>query len=96
MNPYRIRGKKQHIAGEPPLSDDDIPIMWFWFGMGAIMIMAGAMQPGPWGPGSSLGMLLSALAGIALCRHYVAKWKARRCRSLDPPHVNECRKSAND
>lgn len=96
MNPYRLNSNPKHISDEAPRSGDDIPILWVWFGIGAIMMMAGAMQPGPWGPGSSLGMLLSALASIALCRHYAAKWNAGRRRSLDPPHVEECRKSAND
>jgi hypothetical protein len=83
MNPYRIKGEKQHIADEPPRYEDDIPIVWVWFGIGAIMIMAGAMQPSPWGPGSSLGMLLSALASIALRQHYAAKWNARRKSAND-------------
>ncbi len=76
MNPYRIEPETRVSVDEPPTHDDDAVVVWVWFATGAILILAEAGQPGPWGTWSSLGMLISVLALIALWRHYHAKWRS--------------------
>ena len=78
MNPYRIEAEKNVPLDEPPVHESDIAIVWVWLGIGAIMIGTDAGRPGPWGAASSLGMLLSGLALIALWQYYVAAWRHRR------------------
>ena len=80
MSPYRTEAERPVAAEERalPVYAEDGAIAWVWLSVGVILIMTDAWQPGPWGALSSLGMLISGLALVALGRHYVAKWKYYR------------------
>jgi hypothetical protein len=75
MNPYRIDSEKEAAADKPPVCEDDGVVAWVWLVAGAVLIMTDVGQPGPWGAWSSLGMLISGLAIVALYWHYVARWR---------------------
>jgi hypothetical protein len=77
MSPYRIETEKKVPTNASSVQGDDAIVAWVWLGVGAVLISADAGQPGPWGTWSSLGMLISGLALVALYRHYAAKWRSR-------------------
>jgi len=70
MNPYRCDAEKPRNRQD---TTDDTAILWVWLGSGALLILTDVGQPGPWGPTSSLGMLVTALALGSMWRHYRAK-----------------------
>ena len=75
MNPYRIDTNKQAAPDKPNVAESDTMLAWLWLAIGVILIMTDVGQPGPWDAWSSLGMLLSGLAIVALARHYATTWK---------------------
>lgn len=75
MNPYRIETDKQESHDKPNVVESDCVLAWLWLAIGVILIMTDVGQPGPWGAWSSLGMLISGLAIVALTRHYATGWK---------------------
>lgn len=78
MNPYRRDENKPAPNDEVAGDGDDLSIVWVWFAVGILFVLSEIGQPGPWGPWSSLGMLISSLALVALWRHYSAKRRAAR------------------
>jgi hypothetical protein len=69
MKPYRIDSEKEPAADKPPVYEDEGVIAGVWLVVGAVLIMSDVGQPGPWGAWSSLGMLISGLAVVALYWH---------------------------
>ena len=89
MNAYRNESENKVSSVESPVYDEDAIVAWVWLVAGALLILTDIGQPWPWGAWSSLGMLMTGGAIIALGRHYAAKWKWYMAARRSARHVRE-------
>ncbi|HVK63494.1 MAG TPA: hypothetical protein VM694_03420 [Polyangium sp.] len=61
MNSYR-RNEMMEIDRDPEGSAEQRSFLWIWLGIGLLLVVYDAGQPGPWGAVGSVGMLMSFLA----------------------------------
>lgn len=80
MNPYRESSPNSPANEESPARDDEIVLVWLWFFLGCLLVVADVSQPEPWGVAFSLGMLVLIFAIGRLWQHLRIRWRMRSLR----------------